>query len=358
MLINTKTLKSLSVAATLGCLIAAPTMALEVLTEEDFKKRIIVEDMLVRVADNAIFLLDTSSSMNDEFRDTGMSKLQIANAQFKKRNAYFPEIGHKFAIYEYTPWKEIYPLQTYDRDGVAAALENVRDEGSGPTPLATGAGNAIELVEGLTGRTVVFLFYDGEFTGPNPDPNLWKLVKENDVCLLMISGADEEENELLDANVSRLNACSRVIPYDAFIDRPEYTTHALFDVRATEEVVTDIETRISGVRVENIVFGFDKTELTADDKAELDALGAFMKTKPAAYAVLSGYTDNVGIEDYNEHLSQMRTEQVAAYLSEEHGIDASRMVLHWHGSDNPIADNSTDEGRAQNRRVEVAVGGL
>jgi OOP family OmpA-OmpF porin len=54
----------------------------------------------------------------------------------------------------------------------------------------------------------------------------------------------------------------------------------------------------------------------------------------------------------------MRTETVADYLREEHGIDDSRLVLNWHGSDNPVASNDTEEGRARNRRVEVAVGGV
>ena len=49
---------------------------------------------------------------------------------------------------------------------------------------------------------------------------------------------------------------------------------------------------------------------------------------------------------------------VAGYLSDKHDIDMSRLVLQWHGSDNPIASNDTAEGRAANRRVEIAVGGI
>ena len=351
-------IRSLSLLAALGCFIAAPLAALEVLTKEDFIEGIVVEDQLVRLADNAIFLVDTSSSMNDEYRDTGKSKLEIAAAEFKSRVSYFPEIGHNFGIYEYTPWKVIYPLQTFDREKVAAALENMTDKGKGPTPLANGVEEAEKVIANLTGRTVLFLFYDGDFTGRSPDPVLWRLVKEKDVCLIMISSATERENEKLQANISRLNACSRLIPLEHFMERPEYTTHVLFDVVATEQLVTATERRVTGVKVENILFDFDKTELSSADKAELDALGEFMKGKPKSYALLSGYTDNVGIEDYNEHLSQLRTEMVARYLAEKHGIDASRLVLHWHGSDNPVASNDTDEGRAKNRRVEVAVGGV
>ena len=349
---------ALPVLGSLLASFASPTMALEVLTEEDFVESVIVADQLVRLADNAIFLLDTSSSMNDEYRDTGKSRLDVAKEVFTARNAYFPEIGHNFGIYEYTPWKVVYPLQEFDREKVAEALQTISEKGSGPTPLLTGVQEATKVVESLTGRTVVFLMYDGDFTGRNPDPALWSLVKENDVCLIMISSAGDRENERLQTSISRLNACSRLIPLEYFFERTEYTTHVLYDVRATEQLVTSTEKRVSGVKVENIVFDFDKTELTPADRGELDALGDFMAKNPASYAVLAGYTDDVGIEDYNEHLSQMRTEMVARYLEDEHDIDPSRLVLHWHGSDNPIASNDTDEGRAQNRRVEVAVGGV
>lgn len=342
----------------LGSLIALPSQALEVLTAEDFIEGIVVEDQLVRIADNAIFLVDTSSSMNDEYEDTGKSKLELVTSEFKKRNGYFPDLGHKFGIYEYTPWKVLYPLKDFDRDEVAAALASLPEKGSGATPLAAGVEKVTEVIENLTGRTVLFLFYDGQYTGRDPNPALWRLIKENDVCLMMVSSAGEEENAQMAENLSRLNSCSRLVSYGAFLNRPEYTTHALYDVVATEKIITKSEQRISGVLVDNINFGFDKTELTAADKEELDALGEFMADNAESYAVLAGYTDNIGIEDYNEHLSQMRAEMVAGYLMDKHGIDESRFVLYWHGSDNPVASNDTADGRAKNRRVEIGVGGL
>jgi OmpA-OmpF porin, OOP family len=355
---NPVSFKSRCSLAMAAFVLAVPAMALEVVTKEDIINNVVVEDQLVRVADNAVFLVDTSSSMNDEFEDRGATKLELAVAAFKERNSYFPEIGHNFGIYQYTPWKVIYPMQTYDRAKVAAALDDLPAKGSGPTPLAKGIEGAEEIIKGLSGRTVLFLMYDGDYTGPDPNPALWRTIKENDVCLVMISSASDEENERLQDSISRLNSCSRLIPLNYYLDRPEYMAGALFDVRATENIVTTTEKRAVGVKVDPIQFGFDKTELNGEDKAELDQLGEFMADKPNSYAVIAGYTDNVGVEDYNEHLSETRARMVAAYLTAEHGIDPSRMVLHWHGSDNPVASNSTEEGRAKNRRVEVAIAGL
>jgi OOP family OmpA-OmpF porin len=148
-----------------------------------------------------------------------------------------------------------------------------------------------------------------------------------------------------------------MIPLEYYLNRPEYQSGALFDVVATEEVVTLVETRTE-VRVDNILFGFDKSELSDTDKAELDELGELMNEAPASYAVIAGYTDNTGPEDYNEGLSQRRTEMVASYLNEKHAVGPDRLVLQWYGSDNPLVSNDSREGRAENRRVEVAIGGI
>jgi len=343
----------------LSGVVAAPTFALEIITEEDIIQGIVVEDQLVRVVDNAIFLFDTSSSMNGEFMDTGDSKLEVAVREFSRRNNFFPEIGHTFAVYEYTPWNEVYAPQTYNREQVAEALANLPERGSGNTPLARAVRNAEEVVQSLTGSTAVFLFYDGDYSGPNPDPAIFRLVRENDVCLIMISSSDDEDlNSTLSRNVSNLNSCSRMIPLENYLERPEYMAGVLFDVRATERIVTLTESRVAGAAVEDIVFEFDRTELLPEDIAELDELSSFLSSNPDGYVVLAGYTDNVGVEEYNIHLSQQRTEMVAEYLVEDSGIDPSRIVLHWYGSSNPIASNDTEEGRAANRRVEVVIAGI
>ena len=85
----------------------------------------------------------------------------------KKRNSYMPELGHTFGIYTYTPWKVIYPLATYDRDKVAAALDTVRKKGDGPTPLKKGRAEPEGVVEQVSGRAEVFIFYDCESTVRN-----------------------------------------------------------------------------------------------------------------------------------------------------------------------------------------------
>ena len=345
-------------AGSIAGIIALPVSAVEVVTEEDLVKNVIKKEQLVRVADNAIILMDTSSSMNDAFEGSETPKIDVVANEMKRRNGYFPEIGHNMGIYTFTPWKVIYPTQLYNREKVAAALDTLPKKGGGPTPLKSGLTKLEEVLKPLTGRTAVFLFSDGEYTGGSPAEIAKKLAANHDVCFYVISTAKPKKETTLKEDVASLNACSRVIPLAEFLNRPEYTTGALFDVRVTEDVVTSTEKRIAGLKVNNINFAFDETKLSDKDKAELDELGAFMKGHPKSYAVIAGYTDNAGTEDHNEGLSRGRAEMVASYLKEKHGFDDSRMVLHWYGSDNPLVSNDTRENRAKNRRVEVNVGGV
>jgi len=81
----------------------------------------------------------------------------------------------------------------------------------------------------------------------------------------------------------------------------------------------------------------------------------FLQQNPDAYVVVAGYTDSVADEEYNLGLSERRAETVKRALTNA-GIDGDRVVTLWFGEFNPVGDNATEEGRALNRRVRLAVG--
>jgi len=349
------TILNVIMAAALAGLIASPVFAVEIITRADIVNNVVKKEQLVKVADNAIIFLDTSSSTNDKFGDTGKPVVQVVKSELKNRNSYFPEIGHNVGIYTYTDWQENYAVQPYNREKVAAALDTVREKGSGPTALKIGLEKLEGIIKPLSGRTAVFVFWDGDYTGQNPAEIAKKLARENDVCFYVISSAKPKREASLKEDVASLNSCSRVIPLADFVNRPDYTSGALFDVKVTENVVTTTDTKVVGLKVDNINFATNKTELGAEDKADLDKVVEFMKDKPKSYALIAGYTDNVGTRDHNEGLSRRRAEMVGSYLKER-GVDDSRMVLFWYGPNNPIASNDSAENQAKNRRVELAVG--
>jgi outer membrane protein OmpA-like peptidoglycan-associated protein len=103
----------------------------------------------------------------------------------------------------------------------------------------------------------------------------------------------------------------------------------------------------------SVTFGFDKSVLTADDKAQLDQIATSLATTRGYILALTGGTDSVGDAQYNYQLSQKRADAVVTYLATKYNIPPHKFYLIGIGKENPVADNSSRSGRAQNRRVEI-----
>ena len=101
-----------------------------------------------------------------------------------------------------------------------------------------------------------------------------------------------------------------------------------------------------------INFDFDKANIKPEAEGVLDAAVEVLKENPDVKVRVSGYTDSVGADAYNQGLSERRAKSVRDYLV-SHGIDASRLTAVGYGETNPVADNGTKDGRAQNRRVSL-----
>lgn len=104
----------------------------------------------------------------------------------------------------------------------------------------------------------------------------------------------------------------------------------------------------------NINFEFDKATLTADSRTALDEIARGLKGQPTMQVTLEGHTDAKGSDAYNLRLSRERANAVRDYLISQ-GVEAARLRAEGHGETRPVADNTTEEGRAQNRRVEFKV---
>lgn len=97
-------------------------------------------------------------------------------------------------------------------------------------------------------------------------------------------------------------------------------------------------------------FAFDSATLTDADKAQLDAAATELKRLNWTSGVIEGHTDSIGKDAYNQKLSERRALAVREYLAAQ-GIAESRMIPTGFGESQPVADNKTAEGRAENRRV-------
>ena len=108
--------------------------------------------------------------------------------------------------------------------------------------------------------------------------------------------------------------------------------------------------------VNNLHFAFDSDVVSEVDKAELNRLAAALQAEaPDATLALAGFTDSVGTDAYNQKLSERRAVAVANYLVAQGVPQASIVGVIGEGESNPVADNATADGRADNRRVEIAI---
>ncbi|AIS14577.1 Putative outer membrane protein [Pseudomonas chlororaphis subsp. aurantiaca] len=119
-----------------------------------------------------------------------------------------------------------------------------------------------------------------------------------------------------------------------------------------EAVVVKEETIV----IRDVHFEFDSAKLTAADKTKLDTIATRLKQEaPSAQLRVTGHTDSVGSDAYNQRLSEKRARSVTEYLISA-GVPRSSFVsVVGAGESQPVADNKTADGRAMNRRTEIKI---
>lgn len=128
----------------------------------------------------------------------------------------------------------------------------------------------------------------------------------------------------------------------------------------------ELEQSIPGATVERVgegihvtfasglLYDFDSDVVKATARDNLRNLANSLDKFPGSDLMIAGHTDNVGSDDYNQALSQRRAEAAARYLAEL-GVADSRLLTRGLGESEPKADNTTEAGRSENRRVELAI---
>lgn len=111
-------------------------------------------------------------------------------------------------------------------------------------------------------------------------------------------------------------------------------------------------------RAVDINFEFNQSTLLSESEATLAAVGEVLTNYPTLQMEIGGHTDSVGPEGYNLVLSQARAETVRDYLTEQFGIDPSRLTATGYGEAQPVASNANATGRTLNRRVEFSAIGV
>jgi outer membrane protein OmpA-like peptidoglycan-associated protein len=143
-------------------------------------------------------------------------------------------------------------------------------------------------------------------------------------------------------------------------------TAGAFIGRNMDRQAAEIKNTVPGATVERagegiivkfdsgILFDIDKTALKPVAKTNIDQLSASLKSNPQTNILIVGHTDNTGTSAHNMDLSIRRAEAVKAYAAAA-GVDPARLTTQGKGDTEPIADNTSADGRTQNRRVEIVI---
>jgi outer membrane protein OmpA-like peptidoglycan-associated protein len=117
------------------------------------------------------------------------------------------------------------------------------------------------------------------------------------------------------------------------------------------EVVRDGDQLVLDMPAE-VTFAFGSAGLSPEFRGTLDKIGATLTEYEKTYVDVLGHTDSVGSDAFNQTLSEQRAQTVADYLAGR-GVQRARLATRGYGESQPRASNTTEEGRAQNRRVEI-----
>lgn len=103
-----------------------------------------------------------------------------------------------------------------------------------------------------------------------------------------------------------------------------------------------------------ITFAYDRSDVQPQFQPTLNEVASVLAQYPMTYIDVLGHTDSDGADAYNQTLSERRASAVATYLS-SHGVQSARIGTRGYGETQPIASNTTEEGKALNRRVEIKI---
>lgn len=142
--------------------------------------------------------------------------------------------------------------------------------------------------------------------------------------------------------------------YKNFTPKEKETAKEELQKELPDGVDADVDKRGIVLRMNDLLFDFDKYNLREDTREKLDRIAEAIKKKyPDREIIVEGHTDSRGEKSYNQSLSEKRAMRVSDYLKSKSGHD--KFSYKGYGQSSPLGDNSTDQGRAKNRRVEIII---
>jgi OOP family OmpA-OmpF porin len=342
--------------------------------------------------DNFVVILDTSSSMSDEY--SGHSKFKIAQDYLSALNQTLPELNYSGALRTFgniadVPDKStflVYGPTKYSTAGFESALNGVKGFGGDSSlPLAKAIAATGKGFKSAQGSTAIIIVSDGVDMDQMPVKAAQNLKDQlgDRVCIYTIRMGDDPAGAKQMERIAATGACGFpvvVVDYktsSTMGDLVERIFLAKAEKLAPKPVpvakpmdsdgdgVTDdkdqcpntpigatVDARGCWTYAAVILFDFDSAEIKSEAHPVLNEASDILKKNPEIDLEVDGHTDNIGPAEYNMKLSERRANAVMEYFVSR-GIDPNRLTTKSFGFTKPAASNDTKEVRAKNRRVEL-----
>jgi OOP family OmpA-OmpF porin len=342
--------------------------------------------------DNFVVILDTSSSMSDDYN--GFSKFKIAQDYLSALNQTLPEFNYNGALRTFgnisnTPDKMtllVYGPTKYSTALFESALKGVKvSGGTSSLPLAEAIADTGNDLKSARGTTAIIIVSDGEDMDQMPvkasqnlkdqlgdrvciytihigdDPagaNQMNRIAESSACGFPVTVVGHKTKSTMGDLVERifLTKVEKPAPKPAPVAKPmdsdkDGVTDNLDQCPNTPLGAT-VDARGCWTYEAKVLFDINSAKVKSEAYPMLQEAVLIMKKNPDLMVEVDGHADSTGAAEYNMALSEKRAEAVKKYFVDQ-GIDPDRLTTKGFGITKPAASNKTKEGRAKNRRVEL-----
>ena len=316
--------------------------------------------------DNFILFYDHSGSMVLTSPDWSELKLKMAKELGARMNAEIPELGYKSGVNTFAPFATQLAPITFRRAAVGPAIASI-DTSYDPfnriTPMGFGLDKIDPVLSTLSGSTALIIFTDGNSNyGNDPVAESQALYnKYPNLCIHVVSYADKDHGKEVVAKIRALKGCSVVGDPKVMASNSgmkQFVRDVFYTVvpdaapaRAMVPAPVVASGACESITFGNLNFGFDKFLITKEMEPAMEQASTLLKDSSCRVFTITGHTDSVGTDAYNQKLSERRANSVAKWITQK-GYTGKLNVI-GKGKSMPKFDNTTSDGRHLNRRVEI-----
>jgi OOP family OmpA-OmpF porin len=354
------------------------------MTTEPFQAAQLDSSAFVSSVDTFVILMDASSSMAEKYQ--GAHKITLAKKVVSGINATLPPIDAKAALVAFGSGEcldkqhalALFGPAPYNQSEMAAGLDSLKCVG-GTSPMYDGTELAGQKLQESLGQTALVVVSDGEDINKDAVMQSVQALKDamgDRLCIYTVQVGDDAKGTQLMKGIAEVGGCGFAVNADEITDPNAMAdfVNKVFLAPAPVVAVTPLDSDGDGVpddidqcpgtpagaRVndvgcwlmagDTVLFDFDSANI--NDTSLLEAALVILNENPEMTGEVKGFTCSIGPEDYNQMLSEKRANAVRDWFI-QNGIAPERIRAMGYGETNPIASNDTEEGRRQNRRVEL-----